>query len=564
MGRAERLIAAARAKLEDGGAALPAWPILAVLCATSAITLVVLGAQLGFFNDEWYILYQRPGLNAHSVLDPHNEHLIALPVLIYKALIATVGVDHQLPYRMLLAATVVALAVCIFLFVRERAGQLLALVAAAIVLFLGPAWEDLLWSFQIGFVGSLATGVAVLLALQEDSPRRNAVACALLVVSILFSDLGIPFVAAAVVAVLLRRRPSELWVPGVATLVFAIWWIGYGHTAQSQFGLDNVSRAPFYVLDSVGAGLASLTGLLPHSEGTIDPYSWGRPLLALAVVGVFVWLYRGGRPSRYLLVVGAAALTFWALAAFNFVDGRQPHASRYQLVDVTFLILLAAELFRPVHLRPGVLAAVAGLSVIAIGANIGTLISGYNFFRDDAVLVRADLGALQITNGRAPPQFELVQDVAHTPYLGGVTSGRYFEETAAHGSPPFDSPAELANASSEAQQAADNVLAAGYAVALTPLPQEQAAAGGPGCRRLAAGFDGGPTDMVLPPGGATVTNLGQTKATIGVRRFAPAGMPINLGELVGGFAARIDVPGDSVPTPWRLETSGGAPLEVCP
>src|ERR671930_218046 len=60
-----------------GGAALPAGWILAVLCLASATTLVVLGSKLTFFNDEWYLLLQRPGLSADAILEPLNEHVVA-------------------------------------------------------------------------------------------------------------------------------------------------------------------------------------------------------------------------------------------------------------------------------------------------------------------------------------------------------------------------------------------------------------------------------------------------------------------------------------------------------
>jgi hypothetical protein len=562
--RGERLWTAGSGLLADGGAALPVWPILVVLCAASATTMVALGTRLTFFNDEWSILLQRPGLSADSVLEPHNGHLTALPVLTYKALVGLFGWDSQLPFHLALSATVIALVVAVFLFVRERAGQLLALVAAALLLFLGPAWEDLLWSFQIGLVGSMAAGIGVLLTMERDSPRRNILACVLLLVSVLCSDLGVSFVVAATLAVVLRGRLQQLWIPGIPGAAFAIWWLDYGRDAPSGLSATNVSHTPTYVLDSIASGLASLTGLTDSFNAADDPLLWGRMLLVLSVVGISILLIRGLRPSRYVLVVAAAAVSFWILAGANFTAGREPQASRYQLISATFLILLATELLRPVRFRPAALATTAALALIAIGANVDELRAGYDLIHSDSTIVRADLGALEITRGQAPsgPEFQLTEPVAHTPYLGGVTAGAYFREIDQHGS-LADSPPEIAAAAPEVRQAADSVLAARYRLRLRPVGARPAR-GAAGCRPVGGRPHAQPVDVTLPRRGALLANVGQAPVEVGVRRFASAQMPIDLGTLNPGRSALLPLPGDSLDLPWHLVATGASPLDICP
>ena len=561
-GLAERLTAGGRERLRDGGAGIPAWPILGFLCLASAITIVALGTKLTFFNDEWFLLLQRPGFTADSVFNPHNEHLIALLVVIYKGLIAVFGLGSQFPYRLLLAAVVVALGIVVFLFVRERAGNLLALLAAAMVLFFGPAWEDLLWSFQIGFIGSLAAGVAVLLVMERDTPRRNLAALALLLVAISLSDLGLPFVVAAAIAVLLRRRPRQLWIPAVPALLFGIWFLAYGHKSNSAFSLSNLRDLPLYVLDSIASGIASLAGLAKASHATLAPYDWGRPLLVLIVAATAVWLYRGGRPSSRTLIVAGAALSFWLLAGANYKVGREPLASRYQLVSGTFLILVAAEFFRPVRLRPGTLLAVTCVALIAIGSNIGSLITGYDFLHTHSRNAQADIGALEIARGQAPPDYQLQVGVAHDEFLTGITAGAYFRESDAHGAPPIYSPQQIAAASPERRQAVDNILAAGYRMFLVEAPA-RARLSAQGCQRVNPSFAGGPVEADLRPGNALISNLGEAPATISVRRFAPPGLFVSLGTLGAGFSATLDIRGDSVALPWHLVAAGGSTLEVC-
>lgn len=549
-----------RTVLAEGGAAIPAWPLLGALCAASTVLLVGIGTRLTFFHDEWFFLLQRPGLNAEAIFEPHNGHLSAVPVLIYKGLTELFGLETQLPFRLVLVTLVVSLAVLVFIFVRARAGQLLALIAAALLLFLGPAWEDLLWSFQMGLIGSLVTGVGALMALERGSARHNAIACLLLVASLLFSDLGVPFVIAATLAVLLRRRPAQLWIAAVPMLIFISWWIGYGSEAPSEVTFGNIARLPTYVLDAAASGLASIVGLTQAPWTNSEPSSWGRPLLAVALAGTVYWILRGGRPAPQALVIAAAALSFWALAGANFIPGREPIASRYQLISATFLILLAAELFRPVNLSPGVLAGIAALSMLALGSNIGALRNGYDFLYRDAAFTEANLGALEIVGARAPDSFQLIEAVAQTPHMFGVTSAAYLRESSEHGT-PADSPAEIAVAPAEVRMAADNVMLAGYEVRLEP---PSAPPGARGCRRLGVGFDGGPRELVLRPGGATVKNLGGPPLELFLRRFASPTLSVGVGRLAAGFAARIEVPDDDLALPWRLVASGGSPLEVCP
>ena len=63
--------------------------------------------------------------------------------------------------------------VLLFVYARRRVGDLLALGAAAVVALLGPAWPDILWPFQIGFLGSLAAGIGALLCLDRADRRGD-------------------------------------------------------------------------------------------------------------------------------------------------------------------------------------------------------------------------------------------------------------------------------------------------------------------------------------------------------------------------------------------------------
>jgi hypothetical protein len=556
-----------RRALAGGPAAVAAWALLGLVSAICVLTLVILGAKLSFFNDDWFLLLQRPGLTADSVLTPHNGHLTALTVLSYKGLVAVFGLGSQVPFRLLLAATIVSLGVVVYVLVSERVGWLLGLVAATLVMFLGPAWEDLLFFASISQVGALSAGLAALLALECDTPKRNVLACLLLVCSILIFDLGIAFVVAAAIAVLLRRRPVQLWIPAIPTLLYGIWLLAYRSDVKSHVSLTNIEQLPRYVVDSVGFGLASITGLngtalpAPHAGPLPTNYTVAHLLVLMVAIGVAVRLIRGGRPASRLIVVVGAALTFWVLAGANFTPGREPYASRYQLVDATLLIVIGAELFRSVRPKRWQTGTVVALALAALVSNLVSLRDGFRFMQYNSAYAKADLGVLEITRGVSRPDFRLLPSVAHNPYLSGVTARRYFSETSEHGSPSVDSPAQIAAASPAQRQAADNVLAA--ATGLLPYKVNRPA-NRHDCRQFSLSSVNGHAQVTIPSGGALVTDLGVSPVALGMRRFAPADHSLSLGTLAAGSSVRIPTRPDGLSPRWRLTASGASALEICP
>src|SRR5512132_2074648 len=198
------------------GETAPVWLLLAGAMSASAALLLFWGSKLTFLLDDWEFLLYRPGFTAHSILSPHGEHISIAPILIYKALLATVGMDSSAPY-----------------------------LSVSIVLFLGPAFGDLLCDFQMGFNGSLVCGLGALLMLERGDGRGDVMACALLSLGVTFSSLSLPFIAAACVDVLLRSgRPRRLYVIGVPALLYAIWWVGWGHEADTAISLHNAAATP--------------------------------------------------------------------------------------------------------------------------------------------------------------------------------------------------------------------------------------------------------------------------------------------------------------------------------
>jgi hypothetical protein len=279
----------------------------------------------------------------------------------------------------------------------------------------------------------------------------------------------------------------------------------------------------------------------------------------LVVFGVAAWLMRGGRPSPGAAPIAAAALTWWVLLAADFLPNwREPETSRYQLISVTFVILLAAEAFRGIRLSRQALAYASALALVIVGSNLAPLKEGYDFFRSESTIARADLGALDVGERHIAPKFRLLQPIAGSIYLTGVFAGPYYRERDAHGSPAY-TPAEIAAAPPAARSAADVVLANGYGMRLEPAAPPPEATG---CRRLAPRLEGGGGEIKVPAGTVGLSNLGPAPARLRLRRFADDS-PVDLGDLPPGRSARLRIPRDPAPVPWKLKVTGAATL-VCP
>jgi hypothetical protein len=551
----------------ERGAALPRPTIvLGLLCLLSAGLLIVLGTRLTFFNDDWYIILQRPGFESHGGLDtllaPHNGNMVVLFVLIYKVLLAVFGMGSQLPFRLVAAAATVGLGILVYALTSERVGPIVGLVAAAIVLFLGPAWEALVFFGGANHLLALALGLAAFCLLETDTPRRNAIACVALVCGVSISATGLAMVAGAAIAVALRRRPRQLWIPVIPAAVFGAWWIAYGHTQSTGITSNHIAHLPGYAFAAFSDGLASITGSLSGH------FTWitNGHLLAIAVIVLFLaWIWRGGRPGPWALVFGGALVAFWLLTGASAIQGRGAQASRYQLTDGTLLILLVAELARHARLRRPHVITICVIGVLIVGANLNVLRHGFNFMHRETGITKADLGALEMAGARAPSDFRFSAFVAQDPYMTGITAGRWFAETSDYGASAFDTPVELARASPQDRQAADSVLIAAYSPLSRATPGTAAL---PGCRAVALTAGSAVATVTVGTGPTEVENRSGKGLVIGLERFGPPRRPHYVGFIAPRTSVRVTLPADGAAQPWRIAVAkpGGsaATAAVCP
>jgi hypothetical protein len=317
--------------------------IVAIAALLASAAILWLTRTFTFYFDEWTLILSAPDWTWATYLQPLNEHPVMLTRAIYAALFASVGLRSYLPYMTVLLALHAASVVLLFEVVRRRAGDLVALGAAVLLLVLGAGWENLLWAIGMQFVGSVACGLGMLLALEGQPGRRNLlVAAVLLTASFMFSGVCLFFgVAAAVqLATTSGRRHDLVWFAPVAVAVGA-WFLAFGHSGAptNPPSLGDIAALPLYMVWGLGASAGGLIGVGGFA---------GLAVLVLAGLAVAFGWRRVGRVDGFGLGVAAGLVSFYAVTGFIRVQlgYQQSGAGRYNYVGAVFWLLLLADAAR--------------------------------------------------------------------------------------------------------------------------------------------------------------------------------------------------------------------------
>jgi hypothetical protein len=322
-----------------------ALPIVVAAALVVCAVILWLTRTFTFYFDEWTFISTAPDWTLATFFKPHNEHPAILFRLVYSALLNTVGLRSYLPYMAALVIAHAANVVLIFELIRRRSGDLVAMAAALLLLVLGAGWEDLLWAFQMAWLGSVAFGLGALLVLQ--TPRRIAPATALLAASLACSGIGIVFAVAATVQLALtpRRRRQLLWLVPVGVALAA--WYGafgrFGNHPNPQPTAGNVLVDPLYALWGLGQAAAGIIG-----EG-----GWFGPPLLLVAVAVLAWRWKRHGADSFALGIAAGLVAFYLVTGLTRAQlgYQQSGASRYVYVGAALWLILLADAARDLPWR---------------------------------------------------------------------------------------------------------------------------------------------------------------------------------------------------------------------
>jgi hypothetical protein len=545
---------------EGGGRRLPVL-LLGVAVLAAGALYVALDSQLTFVADDWGMLLRRQSWELGTFLDPYEEHFILGPALAFKLLQELFGMGSALPYFLFSIGLYLLGAVLLFVFLRRRVGDWAALIGAVLILFLGAAFEDLLWISPFNFSGSVAAGLGMLLALDREDGKGDRIACALLAVSIAFSSVGLAFAAGALVDLVWGKRPRwrRAYVAVAPLALFALWWLGWGREAEKKASLGSVGDLPGFVFDAMGAGFTSLLGLATGdgSEASQPHLIWGQLVLVAATALVVVRVVQLRRVPRGLAVALAIGFAFWVLIGLlpnlSATPEHAPTSSRYQLMSAVFLLLILAEALRGVRIPVPVLAIAGAVTIFAVSGGISLLQREHEErWEPFADSTRYSLAAVEIAGPSIEPTFE----VAFPPTLS-VDAETYLDTVERYGSPAYDED-ELAGGTPSGRFAADVTIAQALGLALrTP----QAGARTLRCQRLRAQPDG-VTGVTLLHGGFTLDNQGGEAVEVLLGRFSD-GLSVGLGPVPAGVETELVIPVDASTRPWRLGLRGSGPVRLC-
>ncbi len=329
------------------GAALTEPRMFFAYAAAAVAVILPLASTLSFLGDEWsYIVDRR--LTFESMLQPHNEHLAFLHVLVYRGMVELIGIGSYLPFLAVLLAIHVSAAGATYVLLLRHVSRAMAMAATVLFLFLGAGFDNLVWAFQIGFVGAIAFGVWALVAADRGHPW---IAAALGTASIWTQSDGLFFLLP--LFVLLRNR-----VPLVMPLVtYGAWYLVIGRgTVPLTLGGDYLA----YAVTAVGSGVGGVLGI-----GAV--LGLGAAIAAAVWLGARVVLH--GRDGRLepIVLAGIAGLFFeyaiLTVARAHF-GADQALAPRYVYAAAPFLFMLLPGLPRLPR------AVWAAIFVFALGTNL--------------------------------------------------------------------------------------------------------------------------------------------------------------------------------------------------
>jgi hypothetical protein len=553
-----------------------AWTALVVLLVGMAVFLAHETSGTTFWFDEWLWVLGRRGNDLGTFLRPHNSHFSLVPILIYRLLFATAGLNHFAPYRAIVIAGHLLCVVLLFVYVSRRVDRFLALLAAALLLFLGPGWQNILWPFQIAWLISLACGIGMLLALDRRDRIGDVVACLLLLISISSSGIGLPFLVGAAFELLWRReRRREIWVVAVPLLVYVIWALAYQTDTITRHAFV---EAPSFIAAAAAAALAALIGLAGDTvrSGGSSALTWGTPL---AVAGAALLAWRLARivriPDRALTLMVTLGV-FWILIAIGRSDNiAHGYDSRYMYVGVLLILLLAAELAAGVAVGRRAYAVLALATLFAIVSNLGVFRDASRALQSQAKLATADLGALDLARANVAPGYVATHFPGY-PVIP-VTAGPYFAAESAWGTPAA-SPAQLLGDPEYARTAADGELIDADHAALQQAAPRTTVAGTVrvdavergtivtrgSCVTFRSALDPSqaPADVqATVPSDGVLVRAQDGVAMVAVRRFAQTFQP--LGHLQPGSAATVTIARDRSFAPWHVQLATPGRATIC-
>jgi hypothetical protein len=542
---------------------------LAVVVAVAVALVLYRTRTLWFFNDDWDTILRRRSLGV-GLFREHNGQFPPVPTAVYQIIIALFGTGSYLPFRIALVSAQASFGLVTFLYLRPRIGNVGGVLGVAFLLFLGAAWEDLLFPYQVGWYIPLLTTVAALLLIDRGTRRADLGACLCMVVGVGSSAVGLPVTVALGLELTLRRAWRRLWIPLVPLGLWGIWHLTSGDAGSGGGGnLSAVGQVPGFVLRIAGTGAGALIG---------TDMDVGRVVaICVFVAAIAAMFARRAVPPR-LVTVLTMPLLFWASVGWTrpYLDGIAAITSRYILPSAVFVLLIIAETLTLARLRSRATAILTVGALVVFAAhslmwNMDRLGEGRSFMWSASHRVQVRVGALELVRAQLRDRDYLVQE---DTLFTNFTAGEYLDAVGALGSLGL-SARELQMAVRQDQRDANKVIVDVVVSDMTPAPASlahgQPAMGGEGVRFEADG----PCTRIIPTksfGYAVVQGssmkldlLPQNTSSTVVRldAFGDGRASARVGIVKNDVPKRLSLPRVRGLNPWTVKLVPSGDLVVC-
>lgn len=375
-----------------------------VILAVAALFLLYESRHQGLFYDDWDFV---DGANT-NLFAPHVGHWSTVPMVLYLAVRTVFGLDSFLPFAVMVIVAQLGLATITWrIMLKVGVAPWIATTASALICFLGAGGENILWAFQVGFMGAAALALLVMLLLMRERFGVWEIigVVVLSILALATSGTSLPVLAgAAVVGIVYRGfwRTVAVLLPGA--VAYGVWYVivelhstGNAYHASGLF--QYLTQAPNYILGMLADGSGKVVGIA-----------------ALGAVGfglMVIWaIYRLPKAPKSWTAAYAclvAAILFAALTAYSRLNLDVPTSGRYVFLTTVLMLPMAMLALTAVQTRVG-LPLIGSVVVVA-------LLVGYNFTQ-----------LLPVLQGRASAVAETKQEFAATASL--IRSGASLDPSA--------------------------------------------------------------------------------------------------------------------------------------
>ena len=297
-----------------------------------------------FIGDDFAILTDRyfaasDGNWSQALLLPHNDHLVALPILVFIGLGNVFGLDNHLVYMLPAIFMHIAILLAVAIILKKRCtSTLTALSAVCCIAFLSAGYEVLMMATNMAHVAPIFLGLYQLILVDHDGDisKRDIVATMLGVIAVLCAGTSIPLIIMIALFLVLKRqfkRASLIALPPAS--LWLIWFFKYGTLNHGVKGdtqyttFNKTEQIAQYVIKGLQGSLEAIS----HIGGSST----------FLIILCFLGLYKKSIKSQAILMpfcMAVGSVLFYFITGFSRVTFGEPVSGRYLYLGAIFIIPL--------------------------------------------------------------------------------------------------------------------------------------------------------------------------------------------------------------------------------